>query len=60
MWARGGKLRKWGVNMAKYKVCFNGYIIVKADSLEKALENAYEDFYLYQELEYTAIEKYYE
>lgn len=46
------------INMAKYKVCYEGYIIVEANSLEEALRSADGDYYLYQESEYTAVEKY--
>lgn len=44
--------------MTKYKVYFEGFIIVEANSLEDALRAADGDYYFYQELEYTAIEKY--
>lgn len=44
--------------MTRYKICYEGYIIVEANSLEEALRIADEDYYIYEELEYTAIEKY--
>ena len=46
--------------MAEYKVYFEGYTVVGADSVEEALENVGESYCIYEELEYTDVEEYFE
>lgn len=45
--------------MAKYKINFVGYVIVEADSVEEAIENTEDDYFIYEELEYTDVEEYF-
>ena len=46
--------------MAKYKVYFEGYTVVEADSVEEALDNVDEGCYIYEEREYTDVKECFE